>query len=113
MNILSVTTETWQLAGVSVGVVFAILVALVAILGIFTVVAKKTKAKTAAVTNNIVSNIQATQQAKAVSETSDLEKAAIATAIYLYYNDDHDHESGVLTINNAPSAWGKVLNPRL
>ena len=113
MNILSVTAETWQLAGISVGVVFVILLALVAVLGIFTVVAKKTKATTAAVTNNIVNNIQATQQAKAVSGASDLEKAAIATAIYLYYNDDHDHESGVLTIKQTPSAWGKVLNPRL
>ena len=113
MTILTVTAETWQLAGISVGVVFSILIALVAVLGIFTVVAKKTKAKTAAVTSNIVSNIQAKQQAKAVSEASELEKAAIATAIYLYFNDDHDHESGVLTINNAPSAWGRVLNPRL
>ncbi|MCQ2222612.1 MAG: OadG family protein [Bacteroidaceae bacterium] len=113
MNILSVTAETWQLAGISVGVVFTILLALVAVLGIFTIVAKKTKEKTAAVTNNIVSNIQANQQAKAVSGISEQDKAAIATAVYLYFNDDHDHESGVLTINNTPSNWGHVLNPRL
>ncbi len=112
MNLLSITSDTWQLAGISVGVVFAILVALVAVLGIFTVVAKKTKATASSVQNSIVSNIQASQQAKAVSGASEQDKAAIAMAVYLYFNDDHDHESGVLTIKNTPSAWGRVLNPR-
>ena len=109
MNILSVTAQTWELAGISVGVVFSILIALVAILGIFTIVAKKTKAKVV----EVKSDINTSKQAKAFSEASEQDKAALAVAVYLYFNDDHDHESGVLTINNAPSNWGKVLNPRL
>lgn len=109
MNILSVTVQTWQLAGISVGVVFAILVALVLVLGIFTAVAKNTKAKVVEVKSDITTN----KQAKAFAEASEQDKAALAVAVYLYFHDDHDHESGVLTINNAPSNWGKVLNPRL
>ena len=109
MNILSVTIQTWQLAGISVSVVFGILVALVLVLGVFTAVAKNTKAKVV----EVKSDITTSKQAKAFSEASEQEKAALAVAVYLYFNDDHDHESGVLTINNTPSNWGKVLNPRL
>ena len=109
MNILSVTIQTWELAGISVGVVFVILLALVLVLGIFTAVAKKTTAKVVEVESDIVTN----KQAKAFSEASEQDKAALAVAVYLYFNDDHDHESGVLTINNAPSHWGQVLNPIL
>ncbi len=109
MNILSVTIQTWELAGISVGVVFVILLALVLVLGIFTAVAKKTTAKVVEVKSDIVTN----KQAKAFSEASEQDKAALAVAVYLYFNDDHDHESGVLTINNAPSHWGQVLNPIL
>ena len=109
MNILSVTIQTWELAGISVGVVFVILIALVLVLGIFTAVAKKTTAKVVEVKSDIVTN----KQAKAFSEASEQDKAALAVAVYLYFNDDHDHESGVLTINNAPSHWGQVLNPIL
>ncbi len=109
MNLLSVTVQTWELAGISVGVVFAILVALVLVLGVFTAVAKNTKAKVV----EVKSDINTSKQAKAFSEASDQDKAALAVAVYLYFNDDHDHESGVLTINNTPSNWGKVLNPRL
>lgn len=109
MNLLSVTAQTWSLAGISIGVVFGILVALVAVLGIFTIVAKKTKEKAVEVKSDIVAN----KQVKVAQEASEQDKAALAMAVYLYYNDDHDHESGVLTINNTPSNWGKVLNPRL
>lgn len=109
MNILLVTIQTWELAGISVGVVFVILLALVLVLGIFTAVAKKTTAKVVEVKSDIVTN----KQAKAFSEASEQDKAALAVAVYLYFNDDHDHESGVLTINNAPSHWGQVLNPIL
>lgn len=109
MNILSVTIETWELAGISVGVVFGILVALVAVLSIFTAIAKNTQAKLVEVKSDISTN----KQAKAFSEASEQDKAALAVAVYLYFHDDHDHESGVLTINNTPSNWGKVLNPTL
>lgn len=109
MTFLTVTVETWELAGISVGVVFGILVSLVAVLGIFTAIAKNTKAKVVEVKTDISTN----KQAKAFSEASEQDKAALAVAVYLYFHDDHDHESGVLTINNTPSNWGKVLNPRL
>lgn len=43
---------------------------------------------------------------------SGVENAAIAMALYLYFNEMHDDESGVLTIKqaNPVSAWNSKLN---
>lgn len=106
----SITVETWEIAGMSVAVVFAILVLLVLVLQVFTLVAKKTTAQVRTAKEDYTEK----KQAKAFEEASELDKAAVATAVYLYFNDAHDNESGVLTIQQNPSAgWHATLNPRL
>lgn len=88
--------------------VFAILLILVAVLGIFTAVAKKTNAK--------VSNIKETRlvdkQVKTLDKSED-DQAAIAMALALYFTEKENRESRVLTIIPTPnSPWGAQLNPR-
>jgi hypothetical protein len=39
------------------------------------------------------------------TDTSDTHAVAIATAIYLYCNDFHDIESGIITIRHQRSRW--------
>ena len=110
MQLLSITDpQIWLLAGISVLVVFSILLILVLILGIFTAVAKKTTAKAKAVKSTISSSLEA----KSFEKASDEDKAAVATALYLYFNERDNRESRVLTIVPYPSAWGAQLNPRL
>ena len=110
MQLLSISDpQIWLLAGISVLVVFSILLILVLILGIFTAVAKKTTAKAKAVKSTISSSLEA----KSFEKASDEDKAAVATALYLYFNERDNRESRVLTIVPYPSAWGAQLNPRL
>ena len=97
------------MAGISVLVVFSILLILVLILGIFTAIAKKTTAKVKAVKSTLDSSLEA----KSFEKASDEDKAAVATALYLYFNERDNRESRVLTIVPYPSAWGATLNPRL
>ena len=97
------------MAGISVLVVFSILLILVLILGIFTAVAKKTTAKAKAVKSTISSSLEA----KSFEKASDEDKAAVAMALYLYFNERDNRESRILTIVPYPSAWGATLNPRL
>jgi len=111
MYLLSISDPNiWLLAGVSVGVVFAILLVLVAILGIFTAVAKKTTAKAVAVKSTIVD----AKQTRSFEKASEEDKAAVAVALHLYFTEKENRESRVLTITPTPnSAWGSQLNPRL
>ena len=110
MQFLSISDpQTWLLAGISVLVVFSILVILVAILNIFTIVAKKTTAKAKAVKTSIDNSMQA----KFFEKASEEDKAAVAMALYLYFEERDNRESRVLTIVPTPSAWGAQLNPRL
>jgi len=97
------------LAGISVLVVFSILVILVAILNVFTIVAKKTTEKAKAVK----STIETIEQAKTFEKASEEDKAAVAMALYLYFQEKNNRENRVLTIVPYPSAWGAQLNPRL
>ena len=97
------------MAGISVLVVFSILLILVLILGIFTAVAKKTTAKVKAVKSTLDSSLEA----KSFEKASDEDKAAVAMALYLYFHEMDNRESRVLTIVPYPSAWGATLNPRL
>ena len=90
-------------------VVFSILLILVLILGIFTAIAKKTTAKV----KNVKSTIETSLEAKSFEKASDEDKAAVAMALYLYFNERDNRESRVLTIVPYPSAWGATLNPRL
>lgn len=109
MNILAITIETWQLAGVSVAVVFSILVALVFILEIFTLIATKTAKKARTVKDTHVQY----KQAKSFANASEEDKAAVAMALYLYEEEQKHLESRVLTITYSSQAWSSELNPRL
>ena len=105
MVLLTNWGDAWMMTGI--GVVFCILCILVFVLQGFSAVAKqgsKAKAEAAVATEGAV---------KSVAEASELDKAAVATAIYLYQKSKGDQESGVLTIKMAPSAWHAVLNERL
>ena len=110
MHLLSISDpQIWLLAGISVLVVFSILFILVLILGIFTAIAKKTTAKV----KTVKSTIETSLEAKSFEKASDEDKAAVAMALYLYFNERDNRESRVLTIVPYPSAWGATLNPRL
>ena len=110
MQLLSILDpQIWLLAGISVLVVFSILLILVLILGIFTAIAKKTTAKV----KTVKSTIETSLEAKSFEKASDEDKAAVAMALYLYFNERDNRESRVLTIVPYPSAWGATLNPRL
>ena len=110
MQFLSISDpQIWLLAGISILVVFSILIILVLILGIFTAVAKKTTAKAKAVKTTIETSLEA----KSFEKASDEDKAAVATALYLYFQEKNNRENRVLTIVPYPSAWGPQLNPRL
>ena len=101
--------QIWLLAGISIMVVFSILIILVLILGIFTAAAKKTTAKAKAVKTTI----ETKEQAKTFEKASEEDKAAVAMALYLYFEEKDNRESRVLTIVPYSSAWGAQLNPRL
>ncbi len=80
--------DRWAIAGMSVLTVFLILLILVAILGVFNAVSKLTFAK---------KQIEAVTP---VTEATEIEKAAVATALWLHFHSQHDLESGILTIHN-------------
>lgn len=98
----------WLMAGIGIAVVFTILVLLVLVLQIFTVVAKKT-------TKAVKQSATAVKSAVACPITpEEEEQAALATAIYLYQEYNHDQESGMLTIHQPEfSLWHEELNERL
>jgi hypothetical protein len=108
MTVLTVTPASWLISGYSVGMVFAILVAIVCILYIFRLVCKKNN------TQPVGIKAPALAPGKHADSADGDDLAVVATALYLYFNSAHDEESGVLTIKNAqPSNWHAVLNPRL
>lgn len=107
--LLTIDASTWMYTGIGISVVFAILVILVLVLQLFNLVAKK--ASNAGDTAK--AGIASMPAAKNISEASELDKAAVATALYLYQKSKGDQESGVLTIKRTPSAWHAVLNERL
>ena len=99
-------SDMWAMTGIGFGTVFVILLLLVLILGIFNVVAKKKSAAPAA-------SVKPSLEAKGVKtpllqsgegETDDL--IAVATALCLYFQEVHDEESYVLTIQHHDhTAW--------
>ena len=98
--------QAWTMAGISVGVVFSILVLLVLVLFAFSYVAQDAKAKPAAAV--------VTASPKSAPKGSAADEAAVAMAVYLYMNGRHDEESDVLTIHvNEHSLWHEELNDRL
>jgi len=112
--------QAWGMAGISVSVVFSILVLLVLVLYIFTFVAEGMGAKGAdaskpkSVTGAEFAKAQETDQAAAYVSASEADKVAIATAVHLYLANQHDEESGVLTICHLDHpAWHAELNDHL
>jgi Na+-transporting methylmalonyl-CoA/oxaloacetate decarboxylase gamma subunit len=108
MTVLTITPEAWYMAGISVGVVFAILVVLVLVLVLFSFIAKRAN------THQVAPKASALAPGKHAAAADGDDLVVVATALYLYLNSAHDDESGVITINNSqPSNWHAVLNPRL
>ena len=109
MTVLTVTPTAWYMAGVSVGVVFAILVVLVLVLVLFGFFVKRANAhKPAGI------KVPALAPGKHADAADGDDLVVVATALYLYLNSAHDEESGVLTIKQSQSSnWHAVLNPRI
>ena len=102
--------SAWLMTGMGFGVVFCILVLLVLVLQVFSVVAAKGNATPV---KKVVAPQPAAPQAP-VEDASDRRAVAIATALYLYMDNVHDEESGVLTIHlDEHPAWHAQLNESL
>lgn len=98
----------WTIAGVSMGIVFVILLLLVLILSVFNWLAGG-KAAPAAPAAAAPAAAPVT-----AGNASGSDEVAVATAVFLYLNGRHDEESGVLTIHvNEHSLWHEELNDRL
>ena len=110
MNTLAITIQTLQLAGISIAVVFIILLSLVLVLSIFTFVATKSVAKKPAKAKDIKTEYN---NAKTLANASLEDKAAVALALYLYEQDEMNQESGILTITHNDHSWSSQLNTRL
>ena len=102
--------DVWAMTGMGFGVVLVVLVVLVFILMAFGALSKiKAPKKSAA-----APAAQPMAEAKPLDSASDADKAAVAMALYLYYKDVHDEETGVITIqHNRHSAWHHELNKHL
>ncbi len=106
----------WGMAGISVGVVFTILVLLVCVLYVFSAMAagKAAKAKEESKPKVLTGAEFIKSQQARIADASDLDKVAIATAVYLYMGNQHDEESGILTIHHTDhSAWHAELNEHI
>lgn len=103
-------TDVWAQTGMGFGVVFCILVLLVFVLVAFGSLASKAVKKSTAPKETIAPLAELPSGSSEIS-ASDADKAAIATALYLFYQNVHDEESDVLTIRHTPhSAWHRELN---
>ncbi len=106
----------WGMAGISVGVVFTILLLLVGVLYVFNIVAagKEAKASEAAKPKVLTGAEYVKSKQADIASASDLDKVALATAVYLYTANQHDEESGLLTIHHTDhTAWHAELNRHL
>lgn len=94
-------SDMWAMTGIGFGTVFTILLLLVLILGIFNLIAKGSKKSTA-----VKALPKAAPAIAAKSNADDDDLAAVATALYLFYQEVHDEESFVLTIHHHEhNAW--------
>ena len=103
--ILSINwANTFAVIVIGFGLVFVVLVLLVGVIKIFGfIVNKKDKNET---TNNEVKSNTAVKEAT----ISEVENAAIAMALSLYYSDVHDEESYVITIDNSrKTSWNSKI----
>lgn len=113
MTFLSITPEAWYMAGISVTVVFCILIVLVLVLAAFGYIARQASQHSFHLPHHIAKT-PSLAPGMHTDTVADDDLAVVATAVYLYLNSGHDEESGVITIDNSrPSNWHAVLNPRL
>lgn len=104
--------SVWAMTGIGIGVVFCILLLLVFVLILFgTVFGGKSTPK--AVAKPVAVQAADTGKTPALAASQETE-AAIATSLYLYFQDVHDEESYKLTIHHeAHPAWHSELNHHL
>ena len=105
--------QAWTMAGISVGVVFIILILLVLVLYVFNFVAAPKQ--DAPAKPKVLTGAEYVKSKQAdIANASDLDKVALATAVYLYLGNQHDEESGILTIHHTDHpAWHAELNKHL
>ena len=107
--------DVWAMTGIGFGVVFCVLLLLVfALFALGYVVSKIENATKKKVTAVHTQQVVATTVPGTASTLADADKAAIATALYLYYQNVHDEESDVLTIqSDHNSPWHHELNKHI
>ena len=114
MITLSITESTWIIAGISIAVVFCILVLLVGVLHIFSVIAAKApQTKGPRVLSVPSAPEEPLLAGKPSTDAEDERLAAVAVAVHMFLSRAHDDESGVITIHQTPSYWHSELNPEL
>lgn len=92
MTFLLVNTETWTLTVVGYLIVF---IALVALITVFSLLPKLFKIQ---LKRKIQAEGKTPEEIDLDKDISGDETAAIAMALHLYFNDQHDHESNIITI---------------
>lgn len=104
--------DVWSMTGIGFGVVFVVLLLLVFVLILLgKVVSSFSKKKEEPCAPAAFATQPAAETEISVSE---VEEAAVAAALYLYLQDMHDEESGVLTIRHTPGTlWHYELNKHL
>ncbi len=95
-----------MLSLIAMGTVFGILILLVWILQVFGMLGAKSKTQLPA-----SSSKSQTSSAQPIASADADDQAVVAVALYLYQNDAHDTESGVLTIHQTQGHWHSELNP--
>lgn len=105
MNILDVTSGTWTITFIGWGIVFAALVVLVFI---FSLVPRIH----VALTERKLRKQGKLEENEKIESVSGEENAAIAMALYLFLNEQHDEESGIITIKRIErrySPWSSKI----
>ncbi len=108
MTLLEVTNYTWIVTFVGYGSVF---IALILMVGIFTIIPKFFRFNLKGVFCRKDSCAEEKMMDDEISITGD-EIAAISMALNLYYNDIHDDESNIITIKQIQrrySPWSSKL----
>ena len=100
-------SDVWSMTGMGIGIVFVILILLVLVLQVFTLVAVKKGGAGTPAAHHSASPKAAEAPAKAPFHGEDEEiAAAVAASLYLFSEEAHDVESGVITIvHNDHSTW--------
>ena len=100
-------SAVWSMTGMGIGIVFVILILLVLVLQIFTLLAVRKGGKGEPAAHASASPKAAEVPAKAPFHGEDEEiAAAIAASMFLFSEEAHDVESGVITIvHNDHSTW--------